>query len=278
MVTDDVAHVIDTDRYDLDDPGLIARVQEALADDGCSVLHDFVRPELQAQLQQEGADLADSAYYDVEQVNVYNTAPDPSLPADHPATVILERGNAFVARDQIPAEALIHRLYTDQRFQRFVAACVGLPQIHPLADPLAGLTLNVVQPGRAHPWHFDTNEFALSMLTQAPESGGEFEYCPGIRSEESENLADVRAVLDGEGGSRIRRLTLRPGSLQIFRGRYALHRVAPVGGDRPRHTAIFAYSARPGVIGTPERTRQLFGRLTPAHTSPRTGRVDALMD
>ncbi|OJY47696.1 arpA protein [Pseudonocardia sp. 73-21] len=261
---------------DLSDPTLVARVREELVATGCCVIPDLVRADLRETLRREGAAVAPLAYYDVETVNVYNTEPDDTLPADHPARIPMRRGNAFVARDTIPAGALIQQLYTDAAFQAFVAACFGLPQVHPLADPLSGLTLNVVTPGRSHPWHFDTNEFTVSMLTQEPEGGGVFEYCPNIRTARAENVADVRAVLDGDR-ERVRGLTLRPGDLQLFRGRYSLHRVSPVEGGTDRHSAIFAYSERPDVIGSPARTRQLFGRVTPAHLGA-TSRVDQLMD
>jgi hypothetical protein len=65
----------------------------------------------------------------------------------------------------------------------------------------------------------------------------------------------------------IHRLALRPGDLQLFAGRYSLHRVTAVGGLAERHSAIFAYSERPGVVGKAARTRQLCGRVTPAHES-----------
>lgn len=273
--------VVDTARYPLSDPAtlreVVARVRRELDDTGCSVLPGFVRPERQDALRAEGAALAPHAHHDVETVNVYNTAPDDTLPADHPARVPMERGNAFVARDRIPAGALIQRIYTSAGFRGFVAACFGLPEVHELADPLSGLVLNVVAPGRGHPWHFDTNEYTVSMLTQEAQEGGVFEYCPGIRSAGAENLEAVRNVLDGRGAPR--RLELRPGDLQLFRGRYSLHRVSPVGGTTARHTAIFAYSERPGVVGTVARTRQLFGRVTPAHLAAheRAVRVDGLL-
>ena len=273
--------VVDTARYPLSDPAtlreVVARVRRELDDTGCSVLPGFVRPERQDALRAEGAALAPHAHHDVETVNVYNTAPDDTLPADHPARVPMERGNAFVARDRIPAGALIQRIYTSAGFRGFVAACFGLPEVHELADPLSGLVLNVVAPGRGHPWHFDTNEYTVSMLTQEAQEGGVFEYCPGIRSAGAENLDAVRDVLDGRGAPR--RLELRPGDLQLFRGRYSLHRVSPVGGATARHTAIFAYSERPGVVGTVARTRQLFGRVTPAHLAAheRAVRVDGLL-
>src|SRR5437763_9209504 len=278
--------MVDVGRYPLTDPGseawreVVSRTRAELREVGCSVLPDFIRPELRAALEAECAELAPQAYTKLESVNAYNIALDAPLPDGHPGRVIMERGNAFVARDQIPATSIIARLYASPVFQRFVAGCFGLPRLHELADPLAGLTLNVIAPGRAHPWHFDTNSYTVSMLTQAAEAGGTFEYCPGIRSAADENFTAVRSVLAGEGTHPVQRLGLRPGDLQLFQGRFALHRVSTVEGAIARHSAIFAYSERPGVIGSVERTRQLFGRILPEHLAAegRAVRGDRLLD
>uniref|UniRef100_A0AAU1LPB1 ArpA protein n=1 Tax=Streptomyces sp. NBC_00148 TaxID=2903626 RepID=A0AAU1LPB1_9ACTN len=278
--------VVDTDHYPLSDPGhaetraVVARARRELAEVGCTVLPDFIRPSLQEVLRQECAALAPDAYFDVETVNVYNIDVDADLPDDHPGRRTFERGNAFVARDRIPSDTLIGRLYAHESFQRFVADCFGLPRLYELADPLSGLVLNVVRPGMEHPWHFDTNEYTVSMLTQEARDGGSFEYCPNIRSAEDERFDDVRGVLDGTGARQPERLPLRPGDLQLFKGRYSLHRVSPVRGDRARHSAIFAYSERPGVIGSVSRTRQLFGRVLPEHLAAegRAVRGDQLLD
>lgn len=275
---------VDFVRYPLDAPGserwaaVVRAARAELAADGCCVLRGFITPERIRTLRSEGVAMAPQAYYTVEQVNAYNIPLDADLPADHPGRIVLRRGNAFVARDLIPADALIHRLYTSRTFQRFVADCFGLAELHEYTDPLAGLCLNVVAPGMSHPWHFDTNEFTVSMLTQEPECGGVFEYCPNIRSRTAENLGDVNDVLTDRGEHLIRRLELRPGDLQLFQGRFSLHRVAPVGGTVQRHSAIFAYSDSPGVIGTVERTRQLFGRVLPDHLAAATVRGDGLLD
>jgi hypothetical protein len=282
-----LAELVNTERYPLcTAPGneawkaLVAAARDELAADGCCVLPDFVRPGRVERLRAECAALAPLAYYGEQTVNVYNTTPDTPLPPGHPARVTMRRGNAFVARDRIPAGHPLQSLYTSAAFQAFVAACFGLPAVHELADPLAGLCLNVVEPGREHPWHFDTNEFAVSLLTQAAAHGGEFEYCPGIRSVGAENFDDVAAVLAGRAEGRVRRLAPRAGDLQLFLGRYSLHRVRQVAGPRQRHTAIFAYTERPDVIGSVARTRQLFGRVLPDHLAGRAGsaRVDALLD
>lgn len=285
-MTTSLHHPINIERYPIGEPGSsawraeVARARDGLGGLGCVVLPDFVRADLLDDLRTEGDRMAPSAYYEVETVNAYNIDVGTRLPPEHPGRITMRRGNAFVARDRIPADAIIHRLYTNPLFQGFLAACFDLPRLHELADPLSGLVLNVVDPGKSHPWHFDVNEFTVSMLTQAPEAGGEFQYCPHIRSAERENFADVRSVLDGTGDHLIRTLELRPGDLQLFQGRYALHQVSTVRGERARHTAIFAYSERPGVLGSVARTRQLFGRVLPEHLAAerKAVRVDELLD
>jgi hypothetical protein len=76
-------------------------------------------------------------------------------------------------------------------------------------------------------------------------------------------------------------LDLRPGDLQIFRGRHSLHQVSRVpANSRPRHAAIFAYTEEAGVIGRLARTQQLFGRVLQAHVNAEDQRIrsDALID
>lgn len=282
-----IDELINLDRYPLTDPAgaawasVVADTRRQLAEDGCAVLHGFVRPNYRGQLQAEGARMAPDANYGVETVNAYNIDTTMPLSADHPGRMIMQRGNAFVARDQISATTIIQQIYGSTPFKRFLAECFSVTELHELGDPLSGLVLNVITNGKQHPWHFDTNEFTVSLLTQQAAAGGEFEYCPNIRSADDEHFDDVSAVLGGRGEPLIRRLRLRPGDLQLFKGRFSLHRVREVTGDTARHSAIFAYSERPGVIGSRSRTRQLFGRLAPAHDASVAGaaaRTDQLLD
>lgn len=282
-----VSQLVNTARYPLSLPSspawkrVVSHIRHELETIGCSVLRNFIRPSQLTALRRESECLAPLAYYTLETVNAYNIALDANLPHDHPGKVLMERGNAFVARDRIPSDGLLHQAYTCALFQQFIADCFDLSQVYPLADPLAGLCLNVIPPGREHPWHFDTNEFTVSLLTQQQEAGGLFEFCPQIRTPLAENLEAVRAVLLGRDEGRIRRLELRPGDLQLFKGRYALHRVSPVAGATARHTAIFAYTAQPGIIGQAERTRQLFGRVLDCHLEANragSARADGLLD
>lgn len=145
--------VVDTARYPLSELDgaegrtVVSRARRELSALGCTVLPDFIRPALRDILREECSAIAPQAHFDVETVNVYNIAVDSALPAHHPGRKVFERGNAFVARDRIPAGALISQLYSHTLFQRFIAHCFELPRLHELGDPLSGLVLNVVEPG-----------------------------------------------------------------------------------------------------------------------------------
>lgn len=286
VVTDDeLARLVDLSRYplhQLDEPegaDLIARCREKLGEDGCAILPAFVRPEALASMTEETLRLAPLAHINDTQTNPYSSDGDPSLPADHPRNRFMDRSNGFVGGDLIGQETALRRLYHHRAFQAFVRRAMGVEELHEYADPLGCLVVNVLKPGCQHPWHYDTNEFVVSMMTREPEEGGLFQYAPAIRSPQDENYDGVAQVLQDE--SRAKTLQLRPGDLQIFFGRYSLHRVSRVQGDKDRHTVIFGFAREPGMIARAARTKRIFGRLHPVHeaeTSDGPARSDSLAD
>lgn len=263
-------NVVDLDSYPINHPdtaacaNLLARCREQLQQDGCVVLKGFIRDEALANLRQETEALAPRAHYNQTHTNPYNSDGDPSLPDTHPKNVFGDRSNGFVAGDLIESSTAIRKVYHDPDFQRFIAAAMDEPELYEYADPLAGLVVNVLREGCQHPWHYDTNEFIVTMMTKKPDGGGQFEYCPRIRNPEDENFAGVQRVLEGDR-SAVKTLELEPGDVQIFYGRYSLHRVARVAGSRERHTVIFGYAREPGFIGRAERAKRIFGRMAPIH-------------
>lgn len=244
---------------------MIKAVERMLADDGCAILKDFIRPQSQQRLVEESRALSSSAFFNHTLTNPYSSQDNPELPEQHPQRIFMERTNGFVAQDLIPAQTIIRNLYHSADMQAFVAACIGSEKIYEYADPLAGAVVNVLRPGCQHPWHFDNNEFIVSLMTQKADSGGLFEYCPRIRSPQHENYDMVSRVIRDVDRSPVKALDITPGDLQIFYGRHSLHRVTRIAGDRERLTLILAYAEEPGVITDPARAQKLFGRYTQAH-------------
>lgn len=264
---DRATHPID----DLEGPAgraFVEQAQASLAATGCVVVRGLLTDEAVARISREASELAPCAHFNRGRANPYGGAADAALPSSHPRNRMLERYNGFVAGDWIEPHTALRRLYHDRSFQKFIGACVGVEPLYEYADPLAGLVINVLPPKAEHAWHFDTNEFVVTILTQKPDAGGLFEYCPGIRSAHDENLDAVAGVLDGERRY-VRTLDLNPGDLQIFFGRFSLHRVTPVEGQRDRHTVILGYAQEGNMIGSAEKTRRLFGRIADVHRQDR---------
>ncbi|MEF9672854.1 hypothetical protein QNM99_13775 [Pseudomonas sp. PCH446] len=281
----DICDIVNTERYPIHDSGhvqlqaLIDHARAELAVDGCCLLKNFLRPEVLEQARLEGQALSDKTFYSVRKVNAYFTEDDPSLPAEDPRRTFMERTSGFVTRDMIAPDAIIHRLYVSPMMKRFIGACLGNRRF--------SNTPTLCRPGDqrdagGHPAAVALRHQRIHRQHDDPEAeaGGLFEYAPMIRSRTAENLGAVGQVVRGEDRSRVKYLELNPGDLQIFKGRFSVHRVTRVEGAIERNTAIFAYSEKPGIIGRAERTKQLYGRLSEAHLQAERSRVrsDQLLD
>lgn len=273
---------IDLDRYpiDLSGPGregLIDEARAAIDSVGCAVLKGFVRAERIADLVAECDRTAQHGHRNFNRTNPYFTQDRPDLPASHPLRRFYDRSNAFVPADHFGADSVLRAIYEWPAFAPFIQEALGEQRFHRYADPLADVIVNLAEEGGGFPWHFDTNNYTVTLAIQNAEQGGDFEYSPYLRTPTDENYAGVGRVLDDDR-SLIRSLRLEPGDLQIFKGRYSLHRVTPLSGPRLRHVAIFSFAEEPGMVGSPERTRQLYGRVLPIHLERAGLRADTLID
>ncbi len=108
-------------------------------------------------------------------------------------------------------------------------------------------------------WHFDRSEFTTTLLLQAPDGGGNFEYRSDLRSDDDPNYEGVAALLEGRD-QKVERLHLSAGTLNVFKGKNTAHRVTPVEGDHARIIAVFSFYDRPGVLFSEEERIGFYGR------------------
>lgn len=273
--------LIDYGRYPIDREGsareaLLAEVRRDLARDGCAVIKQFLTAKGIAALAQEAEAVAEKGHRSFNRTNVYFTKDDPSLAPEDPRRQFFDRSNSFVPADNFVKGGPLRTLHDSQGFDPFIKDCLQESQFYRYADPLADVIVNVAEEGNGFPWHFDTNNFTVTIAIQNAETGGAFEYAPRIR-EDDENFAEVSRVLNGTS-DKVKVLNLEPGDLQIFRGRYSLHRVAPLSGKRRRYVAIFSYVGEPNMVGAPERSMQLYGRTLPIHHERAGQRADSFLD
>ena len=98
-----------------------------------------------------------------------------------------------------------------------------------------------------------------------------------IKRETDPIYEEVSKVLDGNS-TQVSSLNLEPGDLQLFKGRYSLHRVTPLKGSKKRFVAIFSYVEEPNMVGKPERTKELYGKVLPIHYEMSKVRNDRFVD
>jgi len=257
--------ILDLDRYPLDrldSPearALVARCQADLAADGMFNLDGLLKPGALAGAVAEVKPVLDSASFTHRRShNIYFRKDLPGLAPDHPALRLCETVNHTICADQIPGSALM-RLYQWPPFAAFLAAVMEKPALHTMADPLARMNVMAYRDGEALNWHFDRSEFTTTLLLQAPESGGDFEYRTDLRSEGDPNYGGVARLLEGRDPA-VETLHLAPGTLNVFRGKNTAHRVTPVAGGRERIIAVFSYYDRPGVQFSAEERIGFYGR------------------
>lgn len=274
-------NLINIDRFPIDcsGPELTGRNQEArkaLALDGCAVLRGFLTKAGVDALAAEADAVAQFAHTSFNRTNPYITQDDPQLDPAHPKRRFFDRSNAFVAADNFSKTGALRTIHDAPEFDGFIKGCLQEERFYRYADPLADVIVNVANDGPGFPWHFDTNNFTVTLAIQNAEDGGEFEYAAGIR-EQGENIDEVSRVLDGTS-DRVTSLHLEPGDLQLFRGRYSLLRVAPLKGPTSRYVAIISYVEEPDMVATPERAMQLYGKALPIHHERAGQRADAFID
>ena len=256
--------LIDTELYNLDDARLSAACLEQFRAEGICVLPGFLRPETVTSLVAESDELAHLAHRSTTTATVYLTNPDPTLPADDLRAIALSSSVEVVGYDLFPSDSRLRLLYESDELLDFIARSLGVEQLHRYADPFGALNLAIMRDGDRLGWHFDMTDFVVSIAIQSSASGGEFENAARIRSAEDDNPEGVTAVVAGSAQHVVRVEPMTPGTLMIFNGRWSLHRVDPIIGDRPRYVALLAYDTKPGTDSTDTLKMARYGRLPAA--------------
>lgn len=258
--------ILDLERYPIDRPDLLSplveRCRADLAAHGMFNLDGLVRPAAIARVAAELAPRAQSdSYTHAREHNVYFRKDVEGLSADHPALKRFRTINHTLCADQLTG-TIVQKIYEYAPLVELIARAIGVPQLYLMDDPLARINVMEYRPGEALNWHFDRSRYTTTLLIQAAEAGGEFEYCSDLRSESDPNYQGVARFLAGQGEP-AQVNPLEAGTLNVFAGRNTLHRVSTVAGRRSRLVAVFSYYDRAGVHFSDEERIGFYGRARP---------------
>jgi alkylated DNA repair dioxygenase AlkB len=257
--------VVDLRRYPINEPdsreyrALVQACRDQLRDRGVAQLEGFLTPAAISQMIADADRLAAQAWASDQTHTVYFEPPDDSAGADHPRALLQHSAKRAIAYDLIPDGAPIRRLYESDDLTGFIAAVLGKQALYRSADPLDALEIAVFGDGDELGWHFDNSEFSVTVMYAESEAGGHFDYYPGLRAEHDDNYSGVQKILLGDPGGVVR-LPSSPGTLAVFRGQHALHRVTPVSGPRPRINSVLTYGEHSGMKLNQLTQRLFYGR------------------
>lgn len=257
-------NLIDLERYPLDrldsDAGikLVTQCIEDLEHNGMFTLEGFMRGEvIDAILPMLLDRIAQESFTHAREHNIYFDDSVTGLPADHPALARVKTINHTLCGDQIADE--IRQIYLWPGLTEFLARVMQKPALYPMGDPLACANVMGYYEGEGLNWHFDRSEFTTTLLLQAPEKGGDFQYRHALRSATDPNYDGIAKLLRGED-SEIATLKLGAGDLNVFKGVDTAHRVTPPIGKQARVITVFTYYETPGRMFSDEENLGFYGR------------------
>jgi hypothetical protein len=257
--------VLDLERYPLDRPdspgfeALVASCRREMAANGMFNLHGLVRPAGLERAVRELQPLTERlAYTHQRRHNVYFEDAVAGLPPDHGALKRFDTINRTLCDDQLTG-TLVHEIYEWAQLPAFLAQVLDKPRLYLMIDGLARVNVLSYKPGEALNWHFDRSLFTTTLLIQAPEEGGEFEFRSNLRSDHHPNYDGVAKLLHGSDPL-VRVNPLAAGTLNVFAGKNTLHRVSPVRGRRDRLVAVYSYYEQPDVVFSDQERIGFYGR------------------
>ena len=253
--------IVDLINHPIKNTDYTSNCKEKLDKNGVLVLDNFLTQKAIDRILIEADEYKSLAYYCTNYHNVYLNKQDDSLPKSHPRSRKIISSKGCITDDQVPIDSPLRVLYNSDEFQDFLCAVLGEMGLHNYYDSLSSINIHYAKQGQELGWHFDNSSFAITLLIQKPESGGAFEYIRDFRNSKiNENNYDQ--VLDLINGNCIpNKLSMSNGSLVLFRGKDAIHRVTPTIGDRVRILSVLAYNSEPNVQLSETARMTFFGKL-----------------
>ena len=258
----DLSDIITLKEFPLANSDFQKSCKKSVDQKGALILEGFLLPDALEQVRQEGLDNKHKAYYCTEDHNVYLTDPDPDFSMEHPRNRQIVSSKGCITDDQMPLNSPLHVLYDCDIFRNFLCEVLGEEGLYDYADSLSSINLHYAGKGKELGWHFDNSSFATTLLIQKPDAGGVFEYVEDMRDADKGemNFEGVNKVLDGK--TNVKTMNMSEGTLALFRGRNAIHRVTPTQGDTTRMLVVLAYNSKPNVAISESASMTFYGRIS----------------
>jgi len=254
-------HIVDLGAFPIGEQAFRTACKKTLDRDGVLAMPGFLLPRAIDQVRAEGMAHQDQAYFCTQDHTVYLSPQDSDFAPGHARNRLVVSTKGCITDDIVPTNSNLRALYNADLFRSFLCAVLGETALYDYADPLSSINIHYAKTGQELGWHFDNSSFAITLMIQPALRGGQFEYIGGLRNAAGDgmNYDGVADVLDGKRA--VQTLTMGAGALVLFRGKNAIHRVAPNEGDQTRMLAVLAYNSKPGISLDEAARMTFYGRV-----------------
>ncbi len=223
-------------------------------------LDNFLLSESLKKIQNEANHLHSKAFYCSQDHTVLLSRRSNKLNIYDPCNIEVKSDKGCVPHDLIPPDSDLRKLYKSRDFVNFLENVLNLKKIYPYKDNLSSINYNYYEKNQQLGWHFDNASFAITLMIQASDSGGIFQYINKGRDFDN-NVIDknlIKLVLNDNYP--VNDLSVKPGTLILFYGRNYLHRVTPVTSEKCRILVTLNYNLEEGVELSENARLTFFGR------------------
>ncbi len=257
----DCNEIINFNKHPLDNSDYVNLCKNKIIEKSILVLKNFLTKECLNDLILEALDLENKAFYCKQNHTILLGKPNNLLDKNDPLNIEVKSDKGCVPHDLLNKNSKLNKLYNSRLFKNFLKKVLNLKYLYPYSDPLSSINYNYYQNTQQLGWHFDNASFAITLMIQSAEIGGEFEY---VRKGRDYN----KKFIDKSYISKIINSTIKPnqikaeaGTLVLFYGRNYLHRVTPVRSTKPRILVTLNYNEEEGVELSENARLTFFGRI-----------------
>jgi hypothetical protein len=257
----DLQDIIDFKLHPIDDLNFYVKLcRSELQKNSILSLNSFLTEESLFNLQREGQLLLNKAFHCSQSHNILLAEKNMGLGDKHPCNIEVVSDKGCVPQDLIPENSSLRKIYNSTLFKNFIQSLLSVQKVYPYKDSLSSINYNYYEKNQQLGWHFDNASFAISLMIQAPLSGGSFEYVVDARNVEK-NILDVQLV-DSilKNKYPVKELQIKEGTLVLFYGSNYLHRVTPVTSNKHRVLVTLNYNLQKNIELSENARLTFFGR------------------
>ena len=225
------------------------------------ILNDFLTQNCLNELIFEALNLEKHAFYCSQNHTILLDKYNMSKDNDDPLNIEVKSNKGCVPHDLLGKNSKLNIIYNSPIFKNFLKKVLSLKKLYSYADSLSSINYNYYQNKQQLGWHFDNASFAITLMIQSAEKGGEFEYVNKGRDHEK-NFIDkpyIKKIINNS--IKANKINTDAGTLILFYGRNYLHRVTPVKSYKPRILVTLNYNEEEGTKLSENARLTFFGRI-----------------